>query len=77
LRTTGAFLSAGSVMPQPFRLILFIVLPLIVIMLVLVYIFKGKHFLMVLLPASLYCRRGIGNIYDRVVYGSVTDFYAY
>jgi len=75
IENTGAFLSAGSVMPQPFRLILFIVLPLIVIVLVLVYIFKRKTLPYGFVTGICFIvGGGIGNIYDRVVYGSVTDF---
>lgn len=75
IENKGAFLSVGNTMPQPFRLIMLTILPLLVMVVVLIYILRKKT-----LPYSFVIGicfivgGGIGNIYDRIRYGSVTDF---
>lgn len=72
---TGAFLSLGSGLSEPLRQTLLLAIPGIVLLLVLGYALFSKN-----MPkgtvAGLACvvGGGIGNLYDRTVYGSVTDF---
>ena len=75
MENTGAFLSAGSGFPEPLRIGLLVVVPAIILLLVLVYTLRQKG-----LPRAaqigLACivGGGIGNLWDRTLYGSVTDF---
>ncbi len=75
VENTGAFLSAGSSLPYFVRLIVLSVIPVI-------FLAYGFNMLMVrremsnLLIAG-WCfviGGGIGNLYDRIIHGSVTDF---
>ncbi|HPH46278.1 MAG TPA: signal peptidase II [Chryseolinea sp.] len=71
----GAFLSLGNSLPNILRIILLIVLP----GLAMAY---GLYFLLTkttmpkatLIGLSFVLGGGIGNMYDRITYGSVTDF---
>lgn len=75
IENTGAFLSAGNTMPQPFRLIVLTILPLIVMVLVFIYILRKKSLPYGFVTGICFIvGGGIGNIYDRAVRGSVTDF---
>ncbi len=75
VQNTGAFLSLGNALPDFFRLLLLTVLPIIVLIIGLVYLLmKTKLSSNLLLGASLLVGGGIGNLYDRLVYGSVTEF---
>lgn len=75
VENSGAFLSAGDSLPLPLKFILLNALPLIV----LIY---GLYFLMAksnlprpfLNGIACVIGGGIGNLYDRFLYGSVTDF---
>lgn len=72
---TGAFLSAGSALPELVRIILLSVFPII---------FLAYGLYMVLVKRVMYNLQvvgwcfviggGTGNLYDRIVHGSVTDF---
>ncbi|GGH41126.1 lipoprotein signal peptidase [Mangrovimonas yunxiaonensis] len=71
----GAFLGMGSDMNPTLRLIFLLLLPIVVLGYVVYYIFKHKT----LDKASLvgFCcivGGGIANVFDRIVFGSVTDF---
>ncbi|MDB5111654.1 MAG: lspA [Mucilaginibacter sp.] len=75
VENTGAFLSMGDAASKPLRIIFLDVIPLILILLSLVYILiKTDINKYVLLAIILMIGGGIGNIYDRIVHGSVTDF---
>ena len=75
VENTGAFLSAGNNLPDSVRFILLSILPIIVLGYGLFYLIYKTN-----LPKTLQIGLcfliggGIGNIYDRIVYGSVTDF---
>lgn len=72
---TGAFLGLGNSLPKPFNLILLIILPLFVLCLVLIYLVTKKNLSsLIVLGVGFMIGGGIGNIYDRIIYGSVTDF---
>jgi len=75
VENTGAFLSLGDNMPYALRLVILSGLPIIVLGFGLYYLFSHKN-----LPKSMQIAicfligGGIGNLYDRIVHGSVTDF---
>ena len=71
----GAFLGLGSCLSENARLLLLIILPVAVLITVIVYVFKDKSIdKLSLVGFSSIIGGGLGNIYDRIVYGSVTDF---
>ncbi len=75
VENTGAFLSAGSALPELIRIILLSVFPII-------FLAYGLYMLLVKrvmsnLQVVGWCfviGGGTGNLYDRIVHGSVTDF---
>lgn len=75
IENTGAFLSVGNSLPQPIKMLLLTILPVFVLGLTLTYVLTKSN--LSKLATSGMCfivGGGIGNIYDRIVYGSVTDF---
>lgn len=75
VENSGAFLSLGDNMPYIFRLIILTGLPLLFLAYGLYYLFS-KHNLPGTMQIALcfLIGGGIGNLYDRVMHGSVTDF---
>jgi len=72
----GAFLGMGSDLSEPLRIALLLILPIIVLGFVLRYILKDKTLnYWSLLAFAIIIGGGIANVFDRVVYGSVTDFF--
>jgi signal peptidase II len=76
VENAGAFLGMGSDLNHTLRIILLLILPILVLGFVLHYIFKDKT----LNNWSLFAFAsiiggGIANVYDRIIYGSVTDFF--
>jgi len=75
VENTGAFLSAGSSLSGTTRNILLSVIPLIVIGFGLYYVLKKKTLGWPEVTGLCFViGGGIGNIYDRIVHGGVTDF---
>lgn len=75
VENTGAFLSAGNTLPPFLKLILLLILPLMALGAGLYFILKKQSFSpLFLVGISCVIGGGIGNLYDRVAYGSVTDF---
>lgn len=75
VKNTGAFLGMGSDLADPWRTILLLVLPVIVLGLVVVHIIRDKHIdKMSLIGFCCIIGGGIANVFDRFAYGSVTDF---
>lgn len=75
VENTGAFLSAGSDLPPVLRDILLIYLPIVVMCLVLWYIItQTQTSIWTQTGMAFVLGGGIGNLIDRVLYGSVTDF---
>ena len=71
----GAFLGLGSDLNPTLKLVLLLVLPIVVIGAVLYYVFKDKTLdRWSVFAFSSIIGGGMANIYDRIVYGSVTDF---
>ena len=75
VENTGAFLGMGSELPESLRILLLIVLPIIVLISITIYTYIDKALDKIsVIGFSLIIGGGIGNIFDRIVYGSVTDF---
>ena len=76
VENSGAFLGMGSDLNPTLRIILLLILPIIVLGFVLHYIFKDKTLdNWSLFAFASIIGGGIANVYDRIVYGSVTDFF--
>jgi len=70
----GAFLGMGSSLSPTMRKVLLLILPAAVMIALLVYLIRNKEITrMSMIALSFIVGGGIGNIYDRIVYGSVTD----
>ena len=75
VENSGAFLSFGDSLSKSVKNILLSVLPLIALAFGSVYIFAKHNMPVLSLTAICFIiGGGIGNIFDRIVYGSVTDF---
>ncbi|MBC7417651.1 MAG: signal peptidase II [Pedobacter sp.] len=75
VQNSGAFLSLGDEMPYIFRLIILTGIPLIFLSYGLYYLFANRNLPMLMQIALCFLiGGGIGNLYDRIVHGSVTDF---
>ena len=76
VENTGAFLGMGSDLSPTLRIILLLILPILVLGYVLRYIFKDKTLdNWSLFAFASIIGGGIANVYDRIIYGSVTDFF--
>jgi signal peptidase II len=75
IENTGAFLSWGESLASPVKFALLSVLPVCALCLGLVFLFT-RHTLQPSLAVGLACMigGGCGNLFDRIAYGSVTDF---
>ena len=75
VENTGAFLGMGSELSETLRILLLIVLPIIVLISISIYTYIDKTLDKIsIIGFSLIIGGGIGNIFDRIAYGSVTDF---
>lgn len=75
VENTGAFLSAGDSLGRPLRIFLLAVIPTLALLFGLWYIFRKTELTRsMLVGLSFMIGGGIGNLYDRIAYGSVTDF---
>lgn len=71
----GAFLGMGSDLNDTLRLILLLIIPAVVLLFVLFYMFKEKQMdKLSLIGFSCVVGGGIANVFDRFMYGKVTDF---
>ncbi|NNE33025.1 MAG: signal peptidase II [Winogradskyella sp.] len=71
----GAFLGMGSDMSPLLKLIFLLILPTLVLAYVIYYIIKTKELdRLSLIAFSCIIGGGIANVFDRIVYGKVTDF---
>jgi signal peptidase II len=75
IENTGAFLSVGQYLPKPIKIVVLSIVPLLVLVLGLLYVLKRKSLSnLTVIGITFIIGGGFGNIYDRLVYGSVTDF---
>lgn len=75
VENSGAFLGMGSELSYIPKLILLIIFPIVVLVAVSIYTYRDKKLdNLSLVGFSLIIGGGVANIFDRVVYGSVTDF---
>lgn len=76
VENTGAFLGMGSDLNPTLRLILLLILPILVLGFVLRYVVKDQSLdNLSLFAFSSIIGGGIANVFDRIAYGSVTDFF--
>tara|TARA_R110000868_G_scaffold29447_16_gene109597 strand:+ start:3390 stop:3902 length:513 start_codon:yes stop_codon:yes gene_type:complete len=75
VENVGAFLGMGSDLNPTLKLILLLILPVVVLGFVLIHIFRNKNLdTLSVIAFSMIIGGGIANVYDRIIYGSVTDF---
>lgn len=75
VENTGAFLSLGDKLPATIRFILLTLIPVLALVAGLLYILIKNNFTRVTLIGIIFIiGGGMGNLYDRIVHGSVTDF---
>ncbi|MEM6516379.1 MAG: signal peptidase II, partial [Bacteroidota bacterium] len=76
VENTGAFLGMGSDMNPTLKLIFLLILPIGVLGYLIYYILTNKSLDKVSKAAfSCIAGGGIANVFDRIAYGSVTDFF--
>lgn len=72
----GAFLGMGSDMNPTLKLIFLLILPTLVLGYVIYYIVKTKELdRLSLIAFCCIAGGGIANVFDRIMYGKVTDFF--
>ena len=75
IENDGAFLGMGGDLNPTLKLFVLLLIPAAVLLFVLYYMFKEKHMdKLSLIGFSCVVGGGIANVFDRFVYGSVTDF---
>ncbi len=76
VENAGAFLSVGDSLPKTAKNILLSLLPVIALVFGMIYIFSRPHIPTGMLAGFCFViGGGIGNVFDRIAYGSVTDFF--
>ncbi|MEO8932741.1 MAG: signal peptidase II [Xanthomarina sp.] len=76
VENAGAFLGMGSDLNPTLRILFLLLLPILVLGYVTIHIFKNKELdNLSLIGFCCIVGGGIANVYDRIVYGSVTDFF--
>ena len=76
VENSGAFLSMGSDSNPTVKLIFLLIVPIIVLGIVLYYVITDKTLdKKSIIGFSCIAGGGIANVYDRLLYGSVTDFH--
>ena len=74
VENSGAFLSLGDSLSPLAKSILLSALPMAALILLVVWLFGQTHNKWAVFALCCIAGGGIGNIYDRIMYGSVTDF---
>ena len=75
IENSGAFLSLGDSFPEPVKIIFLNILPVVMLVLAFLYILlKTSLSRMTVIGICFVIGGGVGNLYDRIMYGSVTDF---
>ncbi|SHI92588.1 signal peptidase II [Pseudozobellia thermophila] len=76
VENTGAMLGFGQDFPPILKIVLFQVLPVLVLLVLLIRILGKKELgLWAIIGFAFVIGGGIGNLVDRIAYGSVTDFF--
>jgi signal peptidase II len=76
VENTGAFLGMGSDLSPIVKLIFLLILPTLVLSYLIFYILKTKSLdRLSLFALCCIAGGGIANVFDRIAYGSVTDFF--
>ncbi|WP_435654191.1 signal peptidase II [Cellulophaga baltica] len=76
VENTGAMLGFGQSFPPLLKIILLQILPVLVLVFILINILRKTHLNKWLIVAfSCVIGGGIGNLMDRIAFGSVTDFF--
>lgn len=76
VENTGAFLSVGTSLPVYIKFIFLTVLPILVIFYALYWLLtKTRTPNLVVVGSCFLIGGGIGNLFDRLLFGSVTDFF--
>jgi signal peptidase II len=74
VENSGAFLSAGDSMSKASKQIFLTLIPIVAMVLGLVYLFFKPVSGNMLIGLCFVIGGGVGNLFDRILYGSVTDF---
>ena len=75
VENSGAFLGMGSDFSPFIKTIFLLILPIIVLICIMIYVYRDKEIDKIsLIGFCFIIGGGIANIYDRIIYGSVTDF---
>ncbi len=75
VENTGAFLSMGDSLSRPAKNIILALFPILALAAALLYVLTKKTISKTMLWGFCFIvGGGIGNIFDRIAYGSVTDF---
>lgn len=75
VENSGAFLSLGHALPSLVKQGVLILIPVLVLLTGIYFVFNRKDIQnATLIGICFVLGGGIGNIYDRIIYGSVTDF---
>jgi len=75
VENSGAFLSLGDSLAKPVKIFLLSVVPMLVLVGGLYILFTRKGMTRIsVLALGCIIGGGLGNLYDRMLYGSVTDF---
>jgi signal peptidase II len=74
VENSGAFLSAGDSMSKASKQIFLTLIPIVAMVLGLVYLFLKPVSGNMLIGLCFVIGGGVGNLFDRILYGSVTDF---
>lgn len=74
VENSGAFLSAGDSMSRTSKHIFLTLIPVVALVLGLTYLFLKPVSKNVLIGLCFVIGGGVGNLFDRMLYGSVTDF---
>lgn len=75
VENSGAFLSLGGAWPEPIKWVLLVVLPLLILAYGLYIMFSARYISRrTAFGLAFAIGGGFGNMYDRMVFGSVTDF---
>jgi signal peptidase II len=75
VENSGAFLSTGTSLPLPIKFVVLTLIPILILGYALFWLIKTERLpRIVVIGSCLLIGGGVGNLFDRLRYGSVTDF---